>query len=93
MACSTGGGVLRRSMLVGVAPEPTERLSVPLLCASRFSPAQKARPVPVRMTTRTSRSSLALTSASVSCRSIGPEMVFMRCGAFSVTVAIGPSTP
>ena len=32
-------------------------------------------------------------NASVSCLSIGPEIVFIRCGAFSVMVAMAPSTP
>jgi len=85
MACKTVGGVLRRSS--EVADEAELRPS-PLRSLRKSRPAQNARPLPVRMTQRTSRSSFALISSRVRSFSIGPEIVFMRSGALSVMTAM-----
>src|SRR4029453_19539253 len=75
IACRTVGGVLRRSS--EVADEAELRPS-PLRSLRKSRPAQNARPLPVRITQRTSRSSFALISCRVRSLSIGPETVFMR---------------
>ena len=54
----------------------------------RSRPAQNALPLPVRITTRTFLSSLASVKSRARSFSIGPEIVFMRSGAFSVMVAM-----
>ena len=62
------------------------------ICAARSSPAQNARPAPVSTMQRTSRAASASSSRSDSAPSIGPEMVFIRCGALSVMVATWSAT-
>ena len=74
---------------VGLA---ADEMPPPSRSCRRSSPAQKARPTPVRITQRTAGSSLAFTSSRVNSPSIGPEIVFMRSGAFSVMSAIAPSS-
>ena len=90
MLCNTMGGALRMSNSPGFESRlpmlPSEPFG-PAICAARSSPAQKARPVPVRMMQRTSRARSASSSRSDSSSSIAPEMVFIRCGALRVMVA------
>jgi len=89
IACSTVGGVFRRSSVVGsdaALMPPSGRF------CRRSSPAQKARPLPVRITQRTAGSSLACSRRWVSALSIGPEIVFMRSGALSVMTAMCSAT-
>jgi hypothetical protein len=85
MACRTVGGVLRKSSEVA---DEAELSPSPLRSFRNSRPAQNARPFPVRMTQRTSRSSFALISSRVRSFSIGPEIVFMRSGALSVITAM-----
>ncbi len=89
MANSTVGGVFLRSRLTETLLTClSEPMPEPWVASTRSSPAQKARPVPVRITTRTSGSSLALISSWVRRASIGPEMVFNRSGRLRVRVAM-----
>jgi hypothetical protein len=64
----------------GLAPMPSPGAKSP--------PAQNARPAPVRINTRNSRSSAKsrLNRASSAC--IGPFTAFSRSGRFSVTTAM-----
>src|SRR5258706_6273369 len=86
MSNRTVGGVLRRSRWVETVVPAV--MPPPLVASERSRPAQKARPVPVRTTTRTSGSRSASTRRWVSWFSIGPEMVFIRSGRLSVMVAM-----
>ena len=74
------------------APQAAEAALRALAWAERSRPAQNARPAPVSTMARTSRSRSAASSASESRASIGPEIVFMRSGAFSVMVATWSAT-
>ena len=88
MPWRTIGGAPRRSnstMFASVLSS-TPRDSVLPACEPRSSPAQNARPAPVRMMHRTSGFVSASRSFSDSNWSILPEMVFMRPGAFNVIV-------
>ena len=74
IACRTVGGVLRRSSEVA---DDAALMPSPLRSFRKSRPAQNARPLPVRITQRTSRSSFALMSNRVRSFNIGPENVFM----------------
>lgn len=85
----TVGGVLRKSRLVGL---DAALMPPPSLSCLRSRPAQNARPMLVRITQRTAGSSFALISTRVSSFRIGPQIAFMRSGAFSVISAMLPSS-
>jgi hypothetical protein len=64
----------------------------PAAIDSRSPPAQKARPLPVMMSTRTRSSSAARCSASRAPSSSSRLMVLSLSGRLRVTVAMAPST-
>jgi len=72
--------------------EGSDPIPDPWVALTRSRPAQKAFPVPVRITTRTSGSSFAWTSRAVSWFSMGPEIVFSRSGRLRVRVAMPSET-
>ena len=88
--CNTIGGASRMSNSPGFVsrfPRLPRPPVGPLIWAARSRPAQKARPFPVRMMQRPSRSRSAWRSRTEMSSSIAPEIVFIRSGAFRVIVA------
>src|SRR5579884_314723 len=73
-------------------PEPPPPPPPPPAIPWRSPPAQKARPVPVKITALTSRSPAAVSNASSAPASSSPFMVFMRSGRLRVMVATPAST-
>ncbi len=64
MAKSTvGGAVLRSRFTLGAWAWEEEPIPEPWVASTRSRPAQKARPVPVRITTRTLGSASAFSSS------------------------------
>ena len=91
MAKRMVGGVLRRSRFTETR-SLCEPMPEPWVASTRSRPAQKPRPAPVRITTRTPASALAFSRSSPSLASMGPEMAFIRSGRFSVIVATWSAT-
>ncbi len=84
---TVGGAVLRSRFTLGAWAWDEEPMPEPWVASTRSSPAQKARPVPVRITARTCGSASAFSRSWLRPASMGPEMVFIRSGRFSVMVA------
>jgi hypothetical protein len=92
-------GFLRSKMRSATRPPPSRWSSASVRARSnvappapRSAPAQKARPAPVTMTTRTPSSPSARSSAAMRVSSISLFTAFRRSGRFSVSVQTPSAT-
>ena len=66
---------------------PSPSRAVPAPSSFRSSPAQKARPAPVRISTRTAGFASSASTVSASSAISARDSAFIACGRFSVTTA------